>query len=306
MIKRLPLLFSPWLFLVLLLAGCTAQTTPAPEPITEAAYLTDDLWDDGQAEVAFYQVHRTRNQYGQDTAQTFLVGTYLVKHRFDRTAMSKAEEGAANPVSSFKYALFYEMESGSYQYKRNYVVNAAQADLAPLKASFTSFDWCANLYRELAFQADGTVAFLMRSDDYGNTADVFAYRPQAYPVHVLPLLVRGLDFSSASEHTFSVVQSDGRYVPVRARFAGSDTVDVAGSPVPAERIVVTYEASVPSLVGEETDRSETYWRGTDTARLLLKLESERGRYEMTLVEALRTAYWQENLWPRLDRVTERP
>jgi hypothetical protein len=70
--------------------------------------------------------------------------------------------------------------------------------------------------------------------------------------------------------------------------------------------VVTYEAPVPSLVGEETDQSETYWRGTDTARLLLKVESETGRYEMTLVEALRTAYWQENLWPRLDRVTDRP
>ena len=61
-----------------------------------------------------------------------------------------------------------------------------------------------------------------------------------------------------------------------------------------------------SLIGEETDASETYWRGTDPARLLLKIEGETGRYRMTLVEQLRTPYWRENLWPRLTQVTQRP
>ena len=42
------------------------------------------------------------------------------------------------------------------------------------------------------------------------------------------------------------------------------------------------------------------------AQILLKLESETGRYRMTLVEHLRTAYWRENLWPRLTQVTQRP
>ena len=293
----------------LLLAGCTARTAPsydAAEPITDAVFLTADLWNDGQAEVAFYQVERTRNQYGQDVAQRFLAGTYLVKHDFDRAAMSKATSEAARPVSSFKYALFYEFESGSYQYKRNYVVNAAQADLTPLKASYTSFDWCSNAYRELAFQQDGAVAMLMRSDDYGNRAGTFTYQPNAYPIHVLPLLIRGLDFSETTEHVFSIVQPDGEYVRARARLDGADTVELPSGAVEAERIVVSYDTSVRSLVGERTDPSETYWRGVDPARLLLKLEGETGRYRMTLVEHLRTPYWRENLWPRLTRVSQRP
>ena len=47
-----------------------------------------------------------------------------------------------------------------------------------------------------------------------------------------------------------------------------------------------------------------YVHGPD--RLLLKLESQKGRYRMTLVEHLRTPYWEENLWSRLQRVTSRP
>lgn len=294
---------------VLMLAGCAARTAPSyldAEPITDAAFLNGDLWNDGQAEVAFYQVERTRNQYGQDVTQRFLAGTYLVKHDFDPAAMSKAGSGAAQALPAFKYALFYEFESGSYQYKRNYVVNAAQADLTPLKASFTSFDWCSNAYREMAFLPNGSVASLMRSDDYGNTASDFDYQPNAYPIHALPLLVRGLDFAETTEHAFSVVLSDGRYVRARARLNGTDTVEQPDGAVEAERIVISYDAPVRSLIGEETDAAETYWRGTDPARLLLKLESETGRYRMTLVEDLRTAYWRENLWPRLTHVTQRP
>ncbi|MFQ5568107.1 MAG: hypothetical protein ACE5G0_00445 [Rhodothermales bacterium] len=308
--SRTSFILASFVFIVsLVLAGCVAQTAPSSEPaepITDAAYLTGTQWNDGQAEVAFYQVERTRNQYGQEADQRFLVGTYLVKHDFDRAAMSKATEEAEQPEPSFKYALFYEFESGSYQYKRNYVVNAAQADLTPLKASYTSFDWCSNAYRELAFHADGTVAALMRSDDYGNRADAFAYRANAYPVHELPLLVRGLDFSKATEHTFAVVQADGRYVRARALFEGPDTIELLSGNVEAERIVVRYDQPVRSLVGEETDASETYWRGTGPERLLLKLEGETGRYRMTLVEALRTPYWSENFWPRLTQVTQRP
>lgn len=289
----------------LMLTGCAAQTAPssdAAEPITDAAFLTSDLWNDGQAEVAFYQVERVRH----DEPQRFLAGTYLVKHDFDRAALSKATSEAAQAVSAFKYALFYEFESGSYQYKRNYVVNAAQADLTPLKASYTNFDWCSNVYRELAFHEDGAVATLLRSDDYGNDAGAFDYRPNAYPIHLLPLLVRALDFSETTEHAFSIVQADGAYVRARARLEGTDSVDLSSGVVEAERIVVRYDAPVPSLIGAEAGASETYWRGVDPARRLLKLEGEAGRYRMTLVEALRSPYWRENFWPRLTQVTQRP
>lgn len=294
------------LALVLLIAGCAgAGGADEAAPLVDRAYLTADLWNDGQAEVAFYRVERTHNQYGEREDQTFLVGTYLVKHDFNVGAMTKATEGDVGEPA-FKYALFYEFDSGSYQYKRHYVTNARQRDLRPFKHSFTSFDWCANRYREFAFHMTGSVDYLERTDDYGNDAQRYAYRPNTYPAAQIPLLVRGLDFTDADAWSFTVLRDDGTFVPVEARLAGRDTLELAGEATPAERIRVAYDERTPSPIAETVDSTETYWRGTGPERLLLQVEGGSGGYRMRLVEHLRSAYWEENLWPRLERVDRRP
>ena len=289
--------------------GCTSPSASpdeeAPAPITDASYLTADHWNDGQAEVAFYRVERTRDQYGRDRSQQFTVGTYLVKHRFSPTEMTKTTDGSG--VSAFKYALFYELESGSYQYKRNWVVNARQKDLRPYKQSFTSFDWCSNQYRELAFSPDGAVEVRMRSDDYGNRRASFDGEPQSYPPAQLPVLVRGLDVGAADTLSFSVVQADSNaHVPVQAVGAGTDSIATPAGTYEAQRIEVTYDRPVPSPIGETSALKETYWVGTDGQRRLLRVEAASSRYEMALVKHLRSPYWNENIWTRLDRITERP
>ena len=307
--SRASALLSIGPFLVLgLLLGCsrpTASSGTDAGPITDADYLTADVWNDGQAEVAFYQVERARDQYGRAKEQAFIMGTYLVKHRFSPADMTKVTDGTG--VSSFKYAAFYELESGSYQYKRNWVVNARQNDLRPFKQSFTSFDWCSNRYRELAFPPDEPVQVRMRSDDYGNRRTAFAQRPNAFPPAQLPLLVRGLDFGAADTLSFSVpVVDSSAHVSARAVRVGAETVRTEAGAHDTERIVVHYETPVPSPIGETSDTTEIYWRGTGPERRLVRMEAEGGRYQMTLVEHLRTPYWQENLWPKLDRIDERP
>jgi hypothetical protein len=290
------------------LVGCSspsANPSAEPVPITDASYLTADDWNDGKSEVAFYQVQRTRDQYGRDNAQQFVAGTYLVKHRFSPTEMAKKTDGSGTP--SFKYALFYELESGSYQYKRNWVVNARQQDLKPFKQSFTSFDWCSNQYRELAFAPKGNIEYRMRSDDYGNERTSFDHRPQSYPPAQLPLLMRGLDFSASDTLSFSVTMADSSaHASATAVRTGTETLETEAGSFETERITVTYEQPVPSLIGETSAGSETYWRSTGPYRLLVRMEAESGRYQMALVEHLRTAYWKENLWPKLARVEKRP
>ena len=288
--------------------GCT-DPAAAPEPgapaLTEMSYLTDDLWDDGQAEVAFYQVERSQDQYGRENKQRFVAGTYLVKHRFSPAEMTKRTDGSG--VSSFKYALFYEVESGSYQYKRNWVVNARQRDLRPFKQSFTSFDWCSNLYREVAFPPEGSIEVRKRSDDYGNRRASFSPQPNSYPPAQLPLLIRGLDFSETDTLSFSVAVADsGAHVSARAVLRGTETVKTEAGSYEAERIRVTYESAVPSLIGEESALTEAYWRDTGPERRLVQMAAESGRYRMALVGHLRTPYWKENLWPKLARINERP
>lgn len=284
--------------------GCEAQA-PDPTPITDAEYLTSEVWNDGQAEVAFYEVERAYDQYGNVNEQQFIVGTYLVKHRFSPEEMTKKTDGSGVP--SFKYALFYELESGSYQYKRNWVVNARQEDLRPYKQSFTSFDWCSNQYRELAFPKGEQIEVRMRSDDYGNRRTSFDRRSQSYPPAQLPLLVRGLAIESADTLHFAVADPDSAaHVSAHARKTGRERIETPAGTFEADRIVVTYERKVPSLIGEQSGLTERYWVGTEEQRRLLKMKAENSRYQLQLVEHLRTPYWKENIWSRLDRVQERP
>lgn len=301
----MPLLRSS-LFVVMvgLLLGCGGETTD-PAPITDADYLTGEVWNDGQAEVAFYRVNRSHDQYGKSNKQQFMVGTYLVKHRFSPDEMTKKTDGTGIP--SFKYALFYELESGSYQYKRNWVVNARQKDLRPYKQSFTSFDWCSNLYREMAFSPEEEIEIRMRSDDYGNRRTTFDGQAQSYPPAQIPLLVRGLDVASADTLHFAVADPDSSaHVPAHARKVGREQVETPAGTYEADRILVTYDRKVPSPIGEQSGLTEHYWVATGAERRLLKMKAANGRYQMQLVEHLRTPYWKENLWTRLDRVDKRP
>jgi hypothetical protein len=275
------------------------------EGTLDGAYLTSSFWNDGKAEVAFYQVERDVNQYGEAKPQSFLMGTYLVKHEFDRLREAKARADAKETVTSFKWSAFYEFESdNSYQYKYAWVVNAAQSDLSPLKASFSSFDWCSNRYRELLFRPDGKADFLMRSDDYGNEQKTYEAPPPSYPVVLVPLLLRALDFSSAFEQNFRLLLEDGSLVTVTARLEGRESVETPGGTEDAERVRLSYDGDHPSILSRNGAREETYWRGLGPERSILALESEI--YRMKLVESVRSAYWDENIFPRLQRVKTRP
>lgn len=282
----------------------TAAVATSAGP-TDADYLQSARWNDGKAEVAFYRVERDIDHYGNASPQSFLMGTYLVKHDFDRARQAKARVGAEHAVSAFKWAAFYEFESDdSYQFKHSYVVNAAQADLAPLKASFTSFDWCSNQYRELAFTLDGRVERRMRSDDYGNVFDTFEADERSYPVALVPVLVRALDFSQSDRARFQLLLEDGTTVAVEARFERRDLVETGGGMREAERIRLVYASDHPSLVSRHGEREETYWRAPGGDRALLAIEASS--YRVTLVEQVRSAYWEENVFRRLSRVEERP
>jgi len=302
---------SSWILSVivcLFLAGCAVHSADAPagEPVMDEAFLSAPVWDDGQAEVAFYRLVRTRSPYGEAEEQDILVGTYLVKHDFSPSAMSKAESNHDDGVASFKAALFYAFESGSYEYRRAWVTNARQSDLRPFKTSFTMFDWCANSYHELAIPATGDASYLYRSDDYGNEAGTFTYRSGSFPPALIPTFVRGLDFTQEEEHEFGVLLDDGTIVTARARLEGRVQLERGGGAVEADRVLIRYDSRVPSVIAEFADPEETYWRGATGERLLLAIEGSSGAYRLDLIEALRSAYWEEDLWSRLQEVNRRP
>lgn len=296
MLNRMRWISPPLVVLILAVGsgGCSFERGSNWEAIAglDQSYLSHPQWNDGLAEVAFYRVERQRDQYGRDTLQSFDVGTYLVKHDFDLERQSKALDAG---IPAFKYSMFYRFESGSYEYRRHYVVNAAQADLRPLRMSFTSFDWCSNLYREIALGEDGRARSMMRSDDYGNDDWTFSIADAVVTPEMLPLLARAI---TTGEHRFSVLGLDGS--GIRA------TIGIEDSDDRYDYVRVRYESPVHSMIAEETDLEETYIVERSDLRLLVALEGATGRYRMSLVEALRSAYWDEDLFERLEEVEARP
>lgn len=300
--------------------GCTEAPDPAevqPEapdqervPASVALssdYLTSDRWDQGAAEFAFYEVTRSHTAYDEADEHSFMVGSFTVKHAYDPDAQTKAT-GESDGVSAFKSAVFYRFESGSYEYRRSYVSNVRQHDLHPFKQSFTSFDWCSNQYRELAIGPDDTVDYWMRSDDYGNDTGTFDYQMGGYTTAQMPLFIRSLDTDDRTEHLFYRMTADGDYVRGQAAFIRTDSVTVEAGTYPAERITVTYEDPVPSMIAEHNVTRATYWRHADSDRRLLRIQeqNEDKSYTMELVEHLWSAYWEENLWDQTERISERP
>jgi hypothetical protein len=287
--------------LCLMFGGCAQTSTTAVDwtagpTVAEVEYLQQSLWDDGQAEIAIYRATRGK---GED-AQSFNVGSFVIKHSFDPNTGSKAESGG---VPSFKWAAMFEYELGSEQFKTSYVINQVKSSLRPLKVSMNRFDWCSNTYRELSFLPNGQVRHLMRSDDYGNLQTDRAAKADVYVFPQIWWLVRALDLSK-SPVQFEVETFDGKRTTATATLMGNDTKQFNGKSVPVELIEITYPEAIPTLLGPTRSRSERFVRSTEGARWLLEAHGEG--YDMELVEVIRSPYWRENIWARLTQTKDRP
>lgn len=295
----------------IVVAGCAGNDdlgpmqSPDGDPIVDEDFLTATMWDDGNAEMAFYHVERNHTQYEEGVSQSFMVGSYLVKHDYSVADQTKAV-GEMDGEAAFKYSLFQEIDAGSYERKQNFVVNARQSDLRPFKESFTSYDWCSNIYRELAVDASGSASFMMRSDDYGNTDRTFNYQMGAYTPAQLPVVMRALAFDDNDEHVFHVMRDDGSFVRATATREATETVSLEHLEEEGERIAVEFEDAVPGLVTAMDVSEMTYWRSTTDDRTLLRVRGEDVEFEMSLVETLRTAYWEEDIWEQLEHVDSHP
>lgn len=279
--------------------------SPEGEPIVDADFLTSSMWDDGKAEMSFYHVERDHTQYEEGVSQSFMVGSYVVKQDYSVANQTKAVRDMEGEPA-FKFSLFQEIDAGSYERKQNFVVNARQADLRPFKESFTSYDWCSNIYRELAVDDDGGASFMMRSDDYGNTDGTFDYRTGSYSPAQLPVVMRALTFDDNGERAFHVMLDDGSFVEATATREGTETVTLEHLEAEGERIAVRFEAPVPGLVTAMDVAEVTYWRSTADDRTLLRVRGEDITFDMRLVETIRSAYWEEDIWAQLEHIDEHP
>ncbi|RMF59685.1 MAG: hypothetical protein D6743_15960 [Calditrichaeota bacterium] len=316
---------TPSTFLIFLgsLAVCGCQT-PTPshpgirESITDSAYLTQKNWDDGKAEVAFYEVERYLQVDEKKTVLPSIAASILVKHDYDPIRLIKAVGFSQQKVPSFQWVFFYELDD-RYATKYAFSVHAAQSNLQPLKQSFSAMSFEGNGYVELSFLPDTTIRVVNRGDRVSQPDQIVAGRPNAYPIGLVPLLIRALDFSEKKRLDFLAVLLNGKVIPAHATGVEPDTLRLGQSDVACEKVVVTYEGLPRQAVGITAylASEETYWRSKTPNRQILQLQSSvietgllgkkvRISYRMKLIEELRAAYWKEDIRARLRRIKELP
>jgi len=65
-----------------------------------------------------------------------------------------------------------------------------------------------------------------------------------------------------------------------------------------------FESDYRSFVSRRGAPEEMYWRGLGADRQLLAIESES--YRVRLVEHVRSPYWKEDVYKKLEKVKTRP
>src|SRR5439155_14322015 len=131
----------------LVLAGATAAAAPD---------AFDSVWHDGRAEVDGYRL--TISRYGAERrGRAVLV---YVTEPFSASQHVKVDDPARHAgdvVDVLKLNLVRAFQTGIYDYHTMVSLFVRTADFEPLKLSFTSAEWCGNVYEELRFDPAAVV-----------------------------------------------------------------------------------------------------------------------------------------------------
>jgi len=134
-------------------------------------------WHDGKAELDGYRL--TMLRYGQPRAgQAVMI---FVTEPFREGARVKADDPSNNPADVFdalKLNLVRDFQTGIYDYNTMVSLFVRSDTFAPVKVSFTSAEWCGNVYEELLVDP-GRIRHQLHSYFEGETTSGTLPRPAA-------------------------------------------------------------------------------------------------------------------------------
>lgn len=120
---------------------------------TAAAQDFDSWWHDGKAEMDGYVLSISR--YGQ-TRSGYAVMVFVTEP-FSKSKRVKVNDYRKNPsdvVDVLKLNLVRDFQTGIYDYNTMVSTFVRSSDLTPVKLTFSSQEWCGQVYEELLFDPD--------------------------------------------------------------------------------------------------------------------------------------------------------
>lgn len=160
------------LALVLMVAaGCSAA---APPPSSDPEF--EATWRDGRAEVDAYRL--TIQRYGEPrSGQAALV--YVTEPFSARDRVKLDDPSRRDPsdvLDVLKLNVARDFQTGIYDYNTMVSTFLRVSDLAPLKVSFSSTEWCGNVYEEMRVDP-ARIAQMVRSYFEGESGERTLDRP---------------------------------------------------------------------------------------------------------------------------------
>ena len=171
--------------LVCAMAGGTSSSASASDP------TFDSYWHDGKAELDGYRLSVQR--YGHPrTGRGVLV---YVTEPFSESKHVKVDDAFKHPsdtLDAFKLNIVRSFQTGIYDYHTMVSLFTRSRNFAPVKITFTSAEWCGQVYEHLDFSGTQVSA---RFDSYfegESSASTLDLRPDGVAEDDLFILLRGL------------------------------------------------------------------------------------------------------------------
>jgi hypothetical protein len=263
-------------------------------------------WGDGRAELAGYDL--TFPRYGMERQGTAVA--IFVTEPFSESARVKSDLEAGRESEDvfqvLKLNLVQDFSTGIYDYNlmtSAFVALEPVAGLpagAPVKVSFSSQEWCGQVYQQVLFRRGGVSQTLHSYfEGEADRDDTLPGRPGGVSEDALLLWARGLAYPE-------VAPGERVTVPVLTSLKRSrlEHVPVAWEQVVLSRSAGTEEATVPAgtfevekararVQGENGERSWTFLVEKAPPHRIVAWESSDGEHA-ELRGTTRLAYWKLN------------
>ena len=134
--------------------SCLLSALLATLAVVPSAHATDAdfdaMWWDGRAELNGYRL--TVSRYGEERRGTAVL-VYVTEpfSESKRVKVDDPESNAEDVVQVLKLNLIRDFQTGIYDYNTMLSVFSRTDAFAPMKISFSSQEWCGQVYEELLF-----------------------------------------------------------------------------------------------------------------------------------------------------------
>ncbi len=270
--------------LVLATAVCVMATVPAPAAEPAPTVVMDgSMWDDGLSEMSYYDA--TDTIYGQQRRYTRV--QLMNRQWMDPESGVKAESDAVGAVGAIKFLVAEEVPTENYNYRYLTSVFLQRADLRPLKATYSSQEWCGSTFKHLRWTDD---ALTVQSFSYfGDEGDETWQRSEdSVPFEALFVLAREVVASGQSRTVLLLppLRSNHAIAPDGVEATLELTGDARKVTVPAGR----YHAQRVVV----RSRSAKGWFDVETASPYRLLAFSAGGVSGQLRGVERRAYWDRS------------